>query len=138
MTGDSRNAELDQLRHELVGTAESIVAGVHPGDDVVKSAVRSVLKALTLAHPGKAAELRVAPYGAVQLLGGHVHRRGTPPTVVSLTPVTLLGLFTGMLGVEAAAGAARSSVSGSRGNDVLEVIAAGSREAQQEPDGRSS
>lgn len=62
---------------------------------VVATAVRFTLNELAGRHPGRALEVRVPPYGAVQCLPGAAHRRGTPPNVVETDPVTWLHLVTG-------------------------------------------
>ncbi len=63
-------------------------------DELVASGVRSSLDWLATEHPGRAVEVRVPPYRAVQILGGTTHRRGTPPAVVEMSPKTWLELFT--------------------------------------------
>jgi hypothetical protein len=54
-------------------------------DEVLKS-----LKELAKSYPGNAVELRVPPYGVVQILAGIKHRRGTPPSVIEMSPQTWL------------------------------------------------
>ncbi|MDO5034431.1 MAG: sterol carrier family protein [Actinomycetaceae bacterium] len=60
-------------------------------------AVRWSLAELEKLLPGRAVEVRVPPFGAVQVLGGTTHRRGTPPAVVEMNADTWLGLVTGRL-----------------------------------------
>lgn len=71
------------------------------GEDTLRrdlyTAVRYTLQVLTEAHPGRAVEVRVPPCGAVQILTGTTHRRGTPPAVVEMSPATWLSLATGAL-----------------------------------------
>jgi len=67
----------------------------HP--DAVRIAVRYLLDLLAAAVPGRAVEVRVPPYGAVQCVAGPTHTRGTPPNVVETDPVTWLRLATGGL-----------------------------------------
>ena len=55
-------------------------------------AVRFLLQLLEEQHPGGTIELRVPPFGAVQLVGGMNHRRGTPPNVVELSAKDFLDL----------------------------------------------
>lgn len=59
------------------------------------TAVRFTLEELTTRHPGRAVEVRVPPYGAVQCLPGVAHTRGTPGNVVETDPATWLGLAVG-------------------------------------------
>ena len=63
-------------------------------DELVASGLRTSLDWLATEHPGRAVEVRVPPYRAVQILGGTTHRRGTPPAVVEMSPLTWLELFT--------------------------------------------
>ena len=58
----------------------------------VKNRVREILKVVQEVAPGKAVELRVPPYAAIQCVSGSVHRRGTPPNVVEMSGDTLLEL----------------------------------------------
>lgn len=57
--------------------------------------VRYLLQSLEDRHPGGSIELRVPPYGAVQLVAGMEHRRGTPPNVVEISPELFIELCTG-------------------------------------------
>ena len=63
-------------------------------DGLVAIGVRTSLDWLATEHPGRAVEVRVPPYRAVQILGGTAHRRGTPPAVVEMSAQTWLELFT--------------------------------------------
>ena len=72
-------------------------AGLRAQPDAVRIAVRYLLDLLAVAAPGRAVEVRVPPYGAVQCVAGPTHTRGTPPNVVETDPVTWLRLATGGL-----------------------------------------
>ncbi|MDU7515680.1 MAG: sterol carrier family protein [Varibaculum cambriense] len=61
------------------------------------TAVRYSLQVLAQRHPRQAVEVRVPPFGAVQIGAGTVHRRGTPPAVVEMNTDTWLALATGIL-----------------------------------------
>ena len=61
------------------------------------SAVRWALAELASSDPGRSLEVRVPPYGAVQMLPGTRHSRGTPPAVVQIGPAAFLDLVTGRL-----------------------------------------
>ena len=61
------------------------------------TAVRYSLQVLAQRYPGQAVEVRVPPFGAVQIGSGTVHRRGTPPAVVEMKTDTWLSLATGFL-----------------------------------------
>jgi Bacterial SCP ortholog len=72
-------------------------AGQRPQPDAARIAVRYMLDLLAAAIPGRAVEVRVPPYGAVQCVPGPTHTRGTPPNVVETDPVNWLRLATGDL-----------------------------------------
>ncbi len=78
------------------------------------TAVRFTLEEIGALHPGRSVEVRVPPAGAVQILPGTTHRRGTPPAVVETTMETWLGLVTGAVTWEEAAGDGRVQASGER------------------------
>jgi hypothetical protein len=63
--------------------------------EALPMATRYLLQEMQLQHPGGTIELRVPPFGAVQLVGGLNHRRGTPPNVVELDPTSFLALCDG-------------------------------------------
>jgi len=117
--GDPPSAGLDrgplglaELQSACVDAAlAAIGAGLCPQPGALRVAVRYLLDLLAGAAPGRAVEVRVPPYGAVQCMPGPVHTRGTPPNVVETDPVTWLRLATGDLtwqeGVEG--GAIRAS-----------------------------
>ena len=58
-------------------------------------AVRWILQELSRIAPGKSVEVRVPPFGAVQIVEGPGHTRGTPPNVIELEATTLVALATG-------------------------------------------
>lgn len=62
------------------------------------TAVRYSLEELGLLAPGRSVEVRVPPYGAVQVIEGPRHTRGTPTNVVEMDAATWLCLVTGALG----------------------------------------
>lgn len=72
-------------------------ASLRPNGDAVRIAVRYLLGRLAAAVPGRAVEVRVPPYGAVQCIAGPAHTRGTPPNVVETDPATWLRLATGRM-----------------------------------------
>lgn len=61
----------------------------------IMTAVRFTLEELAELAPGQAVEVRVPPAGAVQILAGTAHRRGTPPAVVETDMHTWLQLVNG-------------------------------------------
>lgn len=78
------------------------------------TAVRYTLEELSLQAPGRSVEVRVPPYGAVQVIQGTTHRRGTPPNVVELQADSWLGLAVGDLTWAEAESSGRLSASGGR------------------------
>jgi hypothetical protein len=64
-------------------------------DPKVLSEVKSTLALLADRYPGKAIEVRIPPYAAVQCGDGPKHTRGTPPNVIEMGAETWLQLFYG-------------------------------------------
>jgi hypothetical protein len=89
-------------------------AGAEPDRAVLGQASRHLLSALARSVPGRAVEVRVPPYGAVQCGEGPRHTRGKPPNVVETDAVTWILLATGRLGWSDAVTSGRVSVSGAR------------------------
>ena len=71
---------------------EAIAASsTNPKDnDLLANLVRISLDYLAQEFPGKAVELRVPPFRVIQILTGTTHRRGTPPSVIEMSPQTWL------------------------------------------------
>lgn len=67
------------------------------GRSAIATAVRYTLEELGLQAPGRSVEVRVPPFGAVQVVEGPTHRRGTPPNVVEMAPDVWLRLVIGEL-----------------------------------------
>lgn len=78
------------------------------------TAVRWTLGLLQERHPGHSVEVRVPPAGAVQVLEGPSHRRGTPPNVVEMGMETWLDLAVGRLEWSRAVQEGRVRASGTR------------------------
>jgi hypothetical protein len=72
-------------------------AAEQPPRTVLATAVRVSLRAFADRHPGRAIEVRVPPFAAIQCLPGHTHTRGNPPNVVETDARGWLGLVTGKL-----------------------------------------
>jgi hypothetical protein len=85
-------------------------------DELVASGVRTSLDWLAVENPGRAVEVRVPPYRAVQILGGTTHRRGIPPAVVEMSASTWLELFTQKLTWTDAVSSGNITASGERSN----------------------
>ena len=66
-----------------------------PEREALRDAVKQSLQLLRERAPGRAVEIRVPPFAAVQAIAGHTHRRGTPAAVVETDPHTWLALVSG-------------------------------------------
>ncbi len=89
-------------------------AGGPPPRPELRAAVRYLLDLLAERAPGRAVEVRIPPYAAVQCVSGPRHTRGSPPNVVETDPVTWISLATGRLTWAEAAGSGRIMASGIR------------------------
>jgi hypothetical protein len=107
-------AALDALR-----TAEA--AGEKPARTDLATAVRYLLQLLDEKAPGNSVEVRVPPFGAVQVIQGPRHTRGTPPNVVEMDAATWIAVATGEQHWTDAASAGRIHASGTRA-DLIGVL----------------
>ena len=89
--------------------------------ELLANGVRTSLQWYAEQNPGRAVEVRVPPYLAVQILGGTTHRRGTPPAVVEMSPQTWLELFTKKLTWTDAVASGKITASGER-SDLSELL----------------
>jgi len=89
-------------------------ADARPERATLALAVRYVLQVLVDTVPGRSVEVRVPPFGAVQIVEGVRHTRGTPPNVVEVDAETFLALATGSIPWPEAVAAGRVHASGSR------------------------
>ena len=89
-------------------------AGAEPQREAIRAAVTHLLGLLAADAPGRAVEVRVPPYAAVQAIAGPRHTRGTPPNVVETDPVTWVRLALGRLSWAGAREAGLVSASGPR------------------------
>ena len=64
-------------------------------DPKILEAVKQSLALLTERAPGRAIEVRIPPYAAVQCGDGPTHTRGTPPNVIEMAAETWLALASG-------------------------------------------
>jgi hypothetical protein len=123
-TGGRTEAAL--ARGCLTAVLAALDTGAEPQRAALRAAVRYLLGLLAERAPGRAVEVRVPPYAAVQCVAGPRHTRGTPPNVVETDPVTWILLATGRLDWARAAGP-RLRVSGPRADlsGYLPLAAAG-------------
>lgn len=64
-------------------------------DPKVLEAVKQTLAVLVERSPGRAIEVRIPPYAAVQCGAGPTHTRGTPANVIEMDADTWLALANG-------------------------------------------
>ncbi|WP_029151108.1 sterol carrier family protein [Microbacterium indicum] len=90
----------------------------------VATAVRYLLQLLEEKAPGKSVEVRVPPFGAVQIVQGLAHTRGTPPNVTETDAQTWIALATGEMTWAEAEKRSLLAVSGTRADisDLLPVL----------------
>jgi Bacterial SCP ortholog len=101
-------------RAAVAAVTEALDAGGQPLREAQRVAVRYLLEALAEQVPGRAVEVRVPPFAAVQCIEGPRHTRGTPPNVVETDPLTWLALATGRLDWAAALASGQLRASGPR------------------------
>ena len=94
-----------------VAVSQALAAGQPPRPGALREAARYLARLLAAQAPGRAVEVRVPPYAAVQCIEGPRHTRGTPPNLVEMDPVTWVRLAAGLTNwADAlAAGAVRAS-----------------------------
>jgi len=93
---------------------DRIDGGQEPSREELKAAVRESLALLVEIAPGRAVEVRIPPFAAVQAVEGRAHRRGTPSAVVETDAVTWLRLVVGRLSWQDAVASGRLQASGER------------------------
>jgi hypothetical protein len=82
--------------------------------EVSKAEVKRYLSALQERAPGRAVEVRVPPYAAVQAIGGGTHTRGTPRAVIEMDGATWIALATGETAWAEAVASGKVHASGER------------------------
>lgn len=101
-------------------TGRAALAAVRAADTAtpartdLATAVRYLLQLLTEKAPGNTVEVRIPPFGAVQVVQGPRHTRGTPPNVVETDASTWIALATGAETWGDAVASGRVHASGSR------------------------
>lgn len=96
-------------------------AAEQPARTDLATAVRYLLQLLVEKAPGNTVEVRVPPFGAVQVVQGPRHTRGTPPNVVEMDAATWIDLATGTASWTDAAAAGRIHASGTRA-DISDLL----------------
>ena len=83
-------------------------------DRKVLEEVKATLAQLEALAPGRAIEVRIPPYAAIQCGDGPTHTRGTPPNVIEMDAEIWLALARGELSWSAALESGKISASGAR------------------------
>lgn len=83
-------------------------------DNQIMQEVKATLAELVSRAPGKAIEVRIPPYAAVQCGEGPSHKRGTPPNVIEMSAETWLALAKGELTWDLAMANGEINASGAR------------------------
>lgn len=119
----ARKIDVADGRAALDAVRAAGAAGVKPPRIDLATAVRYLLQLLDEKAPGNSVEVRVPPFGAVQVIQGPRHTRGTPPNVVEMDAATWIAVATGTERWADAAEAGRIHASGTRADlaDVLPV-----------------
>jgi hypothetical protein len=98
-----------------------VAASESPARTDLATAVRYLLQLLVEKAPGHTVEVRVPPFGAVQVIEGPRHTRGTPPNVVETDARTWIALATAEEQWRDAAAAGRIVASGTRA-DISDLL----------------
>ena len=106
------SGDLDALgRACAFAVSHALATGQSPHAGALREATRYLAGLLAAQAPGRAVEVRVPPYAAVQCIDGPRHTRGTPPNLVETDPVTWVRLAAGLTRWDeaVASGAVRAS-----------------------------
>ncbi|KQQ67453.1 MULTISPECIES: sterol carrier family protein [unclassified Microbacterium] len=117
----SRKIDIIDGRAALDAVRRADAAGDKPQRTDLATAVRYLLQLLDEKAPGNSVEVRVPPFGAVQVIQGPRHTRGTPPNVVEMDAATWIAVATGTEHWADAAASGRVSASGTRA-DLSDVL----------------
>jgi len=90
-------------------------------DPKILEEVKQTLAALVARSPGRAIEVRIPPYAAVQCGEGPTHTRGTPANVIEMNAATWLALAKGERTWADAMAAGLINASGARA-DLTELL----------------
>ena len=86
--------------------------------------MKATLAELVKRAPGRAIEVRIPPYAAVQCGEGPTHTRGTPPNVIEMDADTWLAFANGELNWNDAVDSGKVSATGARA-DLSEYLPIG-------------
>ena len=103
------------------GVVAALGASLAPQPEALRGAAIHTLSVLESLAPGRAVEVRIPPYAAIQCVAGPRHTRGTPPNVVEADAVTWVLLATGQMPWAVAVRDGRLRASGPRA-DLSEFL----------------
>lgn len=118
----ARKITTDEGRAAIRAVDEATAGGATPARADLGTAVRYLLQLLAEKAPGTSVEVRVPPFGAVQVVEGPRHTRGTPPNVVEMTPGTWISLAVGRSSWTDAIGTPELSASGIRASEIAALL----------------
>lgn len=105
----------------LDAVVAALDVGLAPQPAALRGAVIYAAGLLEARAPGRAVEVRIPPYAAIQCVAGPRHTRGTPPNVIEADAVTWILLATGRTRWDAAVRGGKVHASGPRA-DVSEYL----------------
>ena len=107
-------------------------------DPQILESVKATLALLVERNPGRAIEVRIPPYAAVQCGEGPTHTRGTPPNVIEMDADTWLSLAHGETKWADAMQTGKINASGARADltDYLPLQTASTQTAISDPSNR--
>ncbi|WP_226533753.1 sterol carrier family protein [Microbacterium paraoxydans] len=117
----ARKIDITDGRVALDAVRSADASGMKPQRTDLATAVRYLLQLLDEKAPGNSVEVRVPPFGAVQVIQGPRHTRGTPPNVVEMDAATWIAVATGAAAWADAAAGGRIHASGTRA-DLSDVL----------------
>jgi hypothetical protein len=117
----ARKITTDEGRTALAAVRAAAEAAAKPARPDLATAVRYLLQLLAEKAPGHSVEVRVPPFGAVQVIEGPRHTRGMPPNVTETDALTWIALATGTMQWTDAAAAGRILASGTRA-DISDLL----------------
>ncbi|WP_426185666.1 sterol carrier family protein [Microbacterium sp. TWP3-1-2b2] len=110
----ARKIDMSEGRAALDAVRAARTAEAKPARADLATAVRYLLQLLDEKAPGNSVEVRVPPFGAVQVVQGPRHTRGTPPNVIEMDAATWIDLATGSASWAGVVAEGRVQASGTR------------------------
>lgn len=107
-------ARLKPAARDDVAAAQARLAAGPAEKADLKLLTKHYLALMEAKAPGRAVEIRVPPFAAIQCIEGVRHTRGTPPAVIETDAATWIALATGELTWDDALAGNRVSASGER------------------------